>query len=245
MIYELDARTKIVLVLVLSSWAVFFQNIKVLTIVLFLTILTSLILKCNLLGVYKKAKRLIKLMIIIAIAQSIFNKNGQTILSMNNFTLLTYEGLEKAIEFILRVGIIITSASIVVTSNYREIVQGLVQWKVPYEIAFMVSVAIRFLPIFSGELKDAVTAIQLRGIELEKIPLRKKIGIYSYLLMPIISSVIIKAKELSMSMEMRAFGIYPKRTSYMTLKMKKIDYIIISISLVLLINGIFLYLAYL
>lgn len=241
MIQELDARTKIIIVLVLSTWAIFFRDMKILFLVLLTSIFVSIFLKCDLKGVIFKTKRLFKIMIIIAIVQSIFTKEGQAIFTINSFTILTYEGLEKAIEFILRVAIIVVSASIVVTSNYREIVQGLVQWKVPYEIAFMVSVAIRFLPIFSQELKDVVTAIQLRGIEIEKIPLGKKIKLYSYLFMPIVSSVIIKTKELSMAMEMKAFGAYPQRTSYMVIQMKKIDYIVITISFISLTSSMFLY----
>jgi energy-coupling factor transport system permease protein len=42
--------------------------------------------------------------------------------------------------------------------------------RIPYEIAFMVSVAIRFLPLLTDEIKNVVTAVQLRGIELDKIP---------------------------------------------------------------------------
>ncbi len=242
MIQELDARTKIIIVLVLSTWAIFFRNIQILLLVLLVSICISIFLKCDLKGVMYKTKKLFKIMIIIALVQSIFTKEGQAIFIINGFPILTYEGLVKTVEFILRVAIIVVSASIVVTSNYREIVQGLVQWKVPYEIAFMVSVAIRFMPIFSQELKDVVTAIQLRGIEIKKIPLGKKIKVYSYLFMPIVSSVIIKTKELSMAMEMKAFGAYPQRTSYMVIQMKKIDYIVISISVLCLLSSIFLYL---
>jgi energy-coupling factor transport system permease protein len=124
------------------------------------------------------------------------------------------------------------SATILTTSNSREIVQGLVQWKCPYEIAFMVSIAIRFLPILKEEMLDVVIAIQLRGIELNKVKISKKVKIYKYILLPIVVNSILKAKELSSAMEMRAFRAYSTRTSYMVLKMSMTDYLIIALSTV-------------
>ncbi len=91
----------------------------------------------------------------------------------------------------------------------------------------MVSIGIRFLPILTREIKDSMVAIQLRGIEIEKIPLKKRLYIYSYLFTPILVSTIIRAQKLSMSVEMRGFRAYEQRTSYMVLKMSYIDYLII------------------
>jgi len=86
--------------------------------------------------------------------------------------------------------------------------------KVPYEIAFMVSIAVRFLPIFRNEMIDMVTALQLRGIDLKKLGYREKIKVYQYLLLPITTNSILMAKELATAMEMRGFRAYAQRTSY-------------------------------
>ena len=227
----LDPRTKLVMVLCLSSLAVFIQNIYVLVGVLLVSFLISVILKANLFPAFKQVRKLLLLIVIVALAQSLFAPAGKTIVTLGTFSLLTTGGLIKGAEFILRMAVIVVSATIVATSNYRETVQGLVQWKIPYEIAFMVSVAIRFLPMLTEEIRDVMLAIQLRGVELEKIPFNKKLKIYSYILTPIVVGTVMKAEKLAAAMETRAFRAYPQRTSYMTLKMAAVDYLLISFSI--------------
>ncbi|MCL0070426.1 energy-coupling factor transporter transmembrane protein EcfT [Dehalococcoidia bacterium] len=237
----LDPRTKLVMVLCLSSLAVFIRDIYVLVGVLLLSFLISVILKGNLFPAFKQMKRLLLLIVVVAVAQSLFAPAGRTIVALETVPILTTGGLIQGAEFILRMAVIVVSATIVATSSYREIVQGLVQWKIPYEIAFMVSVAIRFLPMLIEEIKDVMLAIQLRGVELQKIPLRKRLRIYSYILTPIVIGTVIKAEKLTAAMETRAFRAYPQRTSYMILKMASIDYMLISFSMLAFISVVIVY----
>ncbi|KJF28427.1 hypothetical protein TZ02_03265 [Clostridium aceticum] len=227
----LDPRVKVIMVLSLSSLAVLIKNIYILAGILLISILLSVIFNSPILSVLKKLKRILWIFIFLVFIQSLFHPHGSSLIHIGSITLITREGMIKGIQLILRMLIIISSATIMATNNSREVVQGLVQWKVPYEIAFMVSIAIRFLPTFTEEIKDVVTAIQLRGIELEKIPWRKRIKIYSYVLMPIVANSLIKARKLSTAMEMKGFGIYNKRTSYHLLKMRWIDYAVILLTI--------------
>lgn len=230
--YKVDPRSKLVIILVLSSLALIYDDVIILLLILFVSFLISILMKSNLTDVVFKLKKIIILMFSIAVVQSLFVKIGNPILKLGSITIITDYGIIKALEFILRISIIIVSATILATSTSREIVQGLVQWKCPYEIAFMVSIAIRFLPIFKEEMTDMVVAIQLRGIDFKKIKFRQKIEVYRYIMLPIVTNSILKARDLSSSMEMRAFRAYSTRTSYMVLKMRKFDYIIISLSFV-------------
>lgn len=237
---NIDPRTKLVIVLCLSTLAIFVKDILFLSGILLITVIISLIFKINMLQIFEKIKRLLYVLLAIAIVQSVFSTEGQTLIGIGKLSILTTVGLQKGLEFIIRIMIIILSATIITTSNSREIVQGLVQWKLPYEIAFMVSIGIRFLPILIEEIKDSLVAIQLRGVEIEKIPFKKRFYVYSYLFTPILVSTIIKAQKLSISIEMRGFRAYETRTSYIILKMSYVDYLIIFSSL--LCSSIFMYL---
>ncbi|HSH35466.1 energy-coupling factor transporter transmembrane component T, partial [Schnuerera sp.] len=84
-------------------------------------------------------------------------------------------------------------------------------------------------------------AIQLRGIEIENLPMKKRISIYSYLFAPILTGTILKAEKLSIAIEMRGFRAYDNRTSYLVLKMAKKDYFIIFISIIFTIFYIVFY----
>lgn len=227
---NIDPRTKLVQVLILSSLALIYNKLSILLVVLLIAILIALSYKINIISILIRLKKLIKVIILIALIQSLLTKIGKPILTIGGVTLFTDHGVLRSLEFILRLGIIIVSAAIITTSSSREIIQGLIQWHCPYEIAFMVSVAIRFLPIFREEMLDMITAIQLRGIDLKKVKLRKKIQVYKYILTPITINSVIKAKELAAAMEMRGFRAYSKRTSYMILEMKTFDYLIIALN---------------
>lgn len=236
----LDPRTKLVIVLSLSTAGVLIRSIGLLTGVLAISIIVALLFKSPFFSILQKLKRILWVIFFLILIQSIFTVNGRSVLSIGSFTIVTVEGIMLALQLVMRMMIVITSAAIMTTNSSREIIQGLVQWKVPYEVAFMVSIAIRFLPMLSEEIKDVVTAIQLRGIELEKIPIKKRIKVYSYVLMPIVASTLTKARKLSTAMETRAFGVYEDRTSYHILKMQGVDYVFIAISIL----GLFAIMSY-
>lgn len=230
---NLDPRVKLIVVMCLSTMGVFIHNILVLFGILFISFLVTIIFGAKILAVTKKLKSFIYLFIAISIMQSIFSPSGTVLLSIKGVNILTLGGLEKGLIMMERMSIVLVSASIMTTTTTRKVVQGLVQWKVPYEFAFMTSIAIRFLPIFMEELRDNLTAIQLRGIDFKKIPFKKKIQIYSYIFTPIVAGTFIKSQKLSMAMETRAFRAYPNRTSYLVLNMQQRDYIVIALSILI------------
>lgn len=235
-----DPRTKLLLVVILSTFGVIYKDIIFLLGILLISTALALAMGSDLRGIVRRLKRLIYLVLVIALVQSLFTNIGEPILSIGSLTLLTDYGIKRALEFILRISIVIVSAGILTTSSSRDLVQGLIQMKIPYEIAFMVSIAIRFLPIFREEMLDSMIAIQLRGLDFKKTKLRDKLKIYKYIFLPIVINSILKARELSAAMEMRGFRAYPERTSFRVLKMENSDYIIISLSLILSITMLYL-----
>ncbi len=216
----------------ISSLAVWIQDIKYLFVILMMSIMVAHIVDSKFFSVIKKIKKMIGVFFAIIIIQSIFTKGGNPLIQIGEFTLLTDLGFERGIGFLLRITIILVSATILTTSTSREIIQGLVQWKIPYEIAFMVSVAIRFLPMLMEEVQNSLIAIQLRGIDLESLSFIEKIKIYSYIFTPIVVGTIIKSQQLSVAMETRGFRAYDKRTSYMKLSMENKDYFVMALSLI-------------
>ncbi len=227
-----DIRTKLAVVICLSTIGVFIQHAYVLAGGLILTFLCAFLFGADLIKALKATRGLWYLFFVIMVLQSIFLHRGTALLSVGNFSILTTGGILKGTEFLLRVSIIVISAAIITTSNYREVIQGLVQLRIPYDIAFMVSVAIRFLPLLRSEVRDTLTAIQLRGVELNKIPFRKRLRVYTYIFMPVLTGAVRKAQALSIAMETRAFRAYPSRTSFLVLRFSARDYVIITLSFI-------------
>lgn len=230
---SLDPRTKIFIVAIISTLGILYKDIKILSLVFVITLALAFIVNQDLVYVIKRLKRLLIVVFFIAFVQSVLTNQGEVLIQFYGVNILTDYGLLKAAEFILRIGIIILASVIITTSSRREILQGLVQLKIPYEIVFMVTTAIKFLPMLRDEAINMFTAIQLRGLDFKKIGFGKKLKVYRYLLLPIIISSILKAKELSIVMEMRGLRAYPTRTSYRQLIFSLKDYVTMGISVII------------
>lgn len=238
---SLDPRTRLLLVICLTAGALIFNKVVFLLPILLLTGLACLLFGSFNVALLKRIKWLIGFFIVVALMQSFFNSSGEIILAYKEVSLLTTGGLWLGVCFLCRMTIIFLSATIFLPAGPRLMVQALVALKVPYELAFMTTCALSFLPMFSVEMKNSLIAIQLRGIEFDKIPLWRRIKIYAYLLVPVLEGIIIKARELSCVMEMRAFRAYDTRSSYIILTMRPLDYFIIVSAGLGLIVGIILY----
>lgn len=223
---KLDPRTKIVIVLCLSVLALLYNTPWRLLLLLSMTLTLLMFMQLKLGRFLKSLKKFMPLLIMLLVVQSIFTRGGAALLSIGALPLLTSKGLELGTCIVLRMMVVIASAGLLTTSNSRDIVLGLVHWKVPYEIAFMFSVSLRFLPMFQEEMINLVTAVQLRGVELKKVPWGRKITLYRRLFFPVVYGALEKAQQLSIAMEARGFRAYPQRTYLRQLKFSRSDYVL-------------------
>ena len=236
---EIDPRTKMLIVLCLSSLGVLTTDSGTLGLILLASVIIALSFGAQMMQIIHKLKKLLFIIFMIAIVQSVFMPSGEILIGFGQIALLTVGGLERTLEFILRMLIIISSAAILTTSNQREIIQGLIQLKLPYELAFMSSMGIHFLPMLAESFTDAITAIQLRGIDISRIGIKDKVDTYLYILNPVITSAILKSHRIAMSIELRGFRAFPQRTSILVLKLKARDYSLIAA--ILLFSGIIVF----
>src|SRR5690554_1734130 len=237
---ELDPRTKLILVCTLTTLAVIKANIGYLLIIVFLVFMLALLVRYDFIRLMGKLKRLMSSFMVIFILQVLFNKSGEPLIEIGNFIFIASGGLNSGIQFILRMLIIIVCGGILSTTNSRRMIQGLIQLKLPYELAFMVTTSISFIPLLSEEIQDTLTALKLKGVNLKKIPLRKKISTFTYLFFPIIMNTIEKSKELSISLDLRGFRQKRERSSRLTLKIQPRDITLIGISSLVFIVMLFI-----
>ena len=227
MIKPIDPRAKLIFIACISSLAVTFTDLKTLVIISFITVVTALFFKVDFIRLWMRFRKLILTLVGIIIIQSIFTRGGEVIFALGPLALLTDVGMTRGLGYLMRVVIIMLSGAIIATSNMRDLVQALVQFKLPYDLAFMASIGIKFLPMLMEELKDTLTAIQLRGISISDLSFIEKIKLYSYIFTPVIVSTLKKAKHLAISVEARGFRAYPVRTSIRKLTFRSFDYVII------------------
>lgn len=224
MLIELDVRTKIIVAAFISTASVFLKNITGLSALLILTIILCNFLSISIFESLIKLRRYFYVFFALIIIQSVFTKGGHGLIFIGDFKILTTQGLEAGVSIMLRMTIIILSAMLIASSGILNITYGLIAMKLPYEIAYMVLLAMKFLPLFKEEFEDSLIAVQLAGADLRKTPIRQKLSLYSYILSPSVINSLKRAKYISAAMECRGFRAHPCRTSYTKIKMKKFDY---------------------
>ncbi|WHH61731.1 energy-coupling factor transporter transmembrane component T [Petroclostridium sp. X23] len=194
------------------------------------TILLLMIFRINLGVVWSYLKPFLYMMLVLFIIQCVFVREGRVLLAAGQVPLMTEKGMLTGAGVVLRIVVLVAAALLLSTFSSRDFILGLVQWKVPYELAFMVSGAIRFLPLFRDEMVNVVTAVQLRGVELKKVALRKRIEMCRCLLFPVVYGTMLKAQQMAVAMETRGFRIYPRRTCMRRLKFCFADYAVMFLS---------------
>lgn len=237
----IDPRAKLCIVTCLSTLAVIIRDLRLLILLSLLTFATSLLLKSPLWIVIKRLRSLIFLFVSMVFIQSIFLQEGHSILRVGRLMLLTDVGMEKGIIIILRMSMMIMCAAILMTSTARILVQGLIQLKIPYEIAFMVMIGLKWIPLLGEEFRDAMTALELRGIAVKKLTIRKKIKLYIYMITPVLTGTIVQSKKMAIAMTCKGLRACEDRTSYFVLRFKWFDYVIMVLSVCVCITVLSIY----
>jgi len=244
---RLDPRCVFALAAYLSMFAVFSQNLWLMAGLLVLALLAAILLRVDLPRVFQRLKRLWQVIIFVALMQSIFSPSGQVWFQIGSVALLTSGGVVKGLVVLGRLAILILGGSLFTVYSMREMIQGMIRLRMPYQIAYMISVGIRFVPLMGEELRDSLTALALRGIVIEKLKLNKRLKVYTFLLLPIVAGSLHNARALTMSMEMRGFGAYSGRTSYFILSPGRRDYVFLAavflltiLTIVIMASGIIL-----
>ena len=221
-----DPRVIFALIFVISAFAVLIrEDVVAMAGLAVLTFGIAAVLRVEIWRIFGRMKRLWQALILVTILRSIFAPAGLVIFDIFGFPILTVGGIAMGILVALRLIIFLLAASMLTIYSTRALVQGLVQIKMPYEIAYMVSIGLRFVPQLREEMRDSLTALQLRGVVIEELKFKKRISLYKYLLLPVVVGSLQSAKELAMSMEMRAFRAFSTRTSFFKLAFSVKDFV--------------------
>ena len=223
-IHKLDPRTKILWVVMLTL-AVFMINNVYIIIGTFVFIIFTIFLS----KLPWKAVWLSSRLFVI----------GFTIAYVVLFSLLLWnikEGVIGGLLFSVKFLIIILSTIVfAMSTSPRDLISSLVKLKVPYEIAFMLTLAIRFVPVITKELNHVISAQKARAHKL-KFSLRHPVESaksFIPILIPTLMILFKKSLDLAMSIESRAFRAEKKRTFPPRLKFKIYDYLAILLLAVL------------
>lgn len=147
---------------------------------------------------------------------------------------ITKEGVQQAIYMIIRLFFLIMGSSLMtLTTTPNNLTDGLEKGlgffnvlRVPvHEIAMMMSIALRFIPILIEETDKIMKAQTARGADFEHGNIIKKAKAMVPLLVPLFISAFRRANDLAMAMEARCYRGGKGRTKMKPLKYQKRDYL--------------------
>lgn len=178
-----------------------------------------------------KGLKTIVLIMLFAAVFNLFLTPGTKLVSFWIFT-ITYEGLKNAVVMMARLIFLIIGTSLMtLTTTPNELTDGLEKAlsplkyiKVPvHEIAMMMSIALRFIPILIEETDKIMKAQMARGADFEHGNLIQKAKNMVPLLVPLFVSAFRRANDLAMAMEARCYRGGEGRTKMKPLHYQKRD----------------------
>lgn len=166
-----------------------------------------------------------------SVAFNLFLTSGEVLVQFWIFK-ITKEGVRTALMMAIRlVYLIIGSSIMTLTTTPNDLTDGLEKAlsplkkiKVPvHEIAMMMSIALRFIPILMEETDKIMKAQMARGADFESGNIIKRAKSLVPILVPLFISAFRRADDLAMAMEARCYHGGDGRTKMKPLKYKKHD----------------------
>ena len=165
---------------------------------------------------WRKLRFIFVFSILILLVHLIFVREGALLWQIDIFGLrlkIWSLGLNHGLLLVSRFFNIIGSSYLfVATTDPNRLGYALMQAGLPYRYGFMLITALRFIPLFFLELEQVRRAQMAKGIDIEKLSLRNFLLTVRYLFVPLVLSALSKVDALTISMESRAFGLYPQRS---------------------------------
>lgn len=179
-----------------------------------------------------KGLKAIVILLIISVSFNLFRTPGTVVAEFWIFK-ITKEGIKTAAFLGIRlIYLIIGSSMMTLTTTPNDLTDGLEKAlgflrkiKIPvHEIAMMMSIALRFIPILMEETDKIMKAQMARGADFETGGLFKKAKNMVPLLVPLFISAFRRANDLATAMDARCYRGGEGRTKMKPLHYRKRDY---------------------
>lgn len=244
-IHRMDPRVKLfgTLVFLISVFA--YKGIVGLAVV---TVFLAMMIKVS--GVpFKymvKGLRAIIILMLITAAFNLFLTPGEAVVQVWKIT-LTKEGITAAVRMMIRLTYLVLGTSLMtLTTTPNQLTDGLERALRPlkylhipvHEIAMMMSIALRFIPILVEETDKIMKAQMARGANFEEGNVIQRAKAMIPLLVPLFVSAFRRANDLALAMEARCYRGGEGRTKMKPLCYQNIDriaYLVLILYLALLI----------
>ena len=237
-LHRLDPRVKIVCTLLYLISLFLFSNIAGYLVATIFLVAVIRISKVPFRFIVKGLRPIIMLLMITVLFNLLLTKTGNIVFEMWIFT-VTDAGIRTAVFMTIRLIYLILGSSLMtftttpnaLTDGIERLLGPFQKIKLPvHEIAMMMSIALRFIPILLEETDKIMKAQLARGADLESGNIFQKAKAMIPILVPLFVSAFRRANDLAMAMEARCYRGGEGRTKMKPLVYEKKDYIAYSIT---------------
>lgn len=230
-IHRLDPRTKILGAFALILELFIFEGVAAYIATLMYIVSIILLSKVPINYILRGLKSVAVLVFFTMVCQIMFNKSG-TILVNTGFIRIYTQGLYNSIYFAVRIVFLIIGTSMMtytttpnqLTDGLEVILRPLKLVKLPvHDMAMIMSIALRFIPILLEECDKIMKAQISRGADFENGNLIKRAKNLVPILVPLFVSALKRANDLALAMEARCYRGGEGRSKMKPLKYNGMD----------------------
>ena len=229
-VHRLDPRTKLICVIIYIVALFLAVNWTGYIIVIAATAAFMILSRISPKRVFSGLKPMI-FIIVLTGALNVFYTKGTPVVEG---WIITWEGIERAIQMILRITLLIsgtflltyTTSPIAITDGLEMLLKPLKLIRFPvHEMTLMMSMALRFIPTLIEETDKIMSAQRARGADFETGGLVKRAKALLPILVPLFVSAFRRADELAVAMESRCYHGGEGRTRMKQLRFETRDYV--------------------
>jgi energy-coupling factor transport system permease protein len=245
-LHRLDPRAKLLIILLYIFLGIAFRDVRIIAVTFLAALALYFSAKIPFKDVKGTWKFLFLLIVVIGGLNGIFllafsGTNTHVIAQYWIFT-ITEEGVSGAVASSLKLlSVAVVTLTIVLTTNPSLYGPSLARLGVPYKGAYVLDLAMRYLPAYANDLETTLNAQMARGY-------RTKGGKNVFatiintvpLIVPVTINAMLSVYEVADAMELRAFGAYKQRTWFRTVEFHRSDYFTVGVVFVLLIVFVYL-----
>lgn len=238
-VHRLDPRTKLIITIIMmtvvfmasSGWGLALG----VGVIFFLIWLTGIPL-----SIYLRGVRSFRILIIITFGFQLFLVPGEPLLQWN-FIHISREGLTLGGLMALRLVVVLLLAQFLTfTTSPMALIDGIEKLLSPlhkvgvpaHEMAMVMSIALRFIPIFFMEADRIIRAQVSRGADFESGNVITRLKPLTSIIVPLFIKAFQRADDLALAMEVRGYQGGEGRTRLREIRLRRLDLLFLSAGLV-------------
>jgi energy-coupling factor transport system permease protein len=242
-LHRSDPRSKIVLTLIFALVAVAARSYLTLILMLLMSFGMAQGIGRSLRHSLRGLKPVAYLAVFTAISQLFFG-GGPALAESGVLSLLSREGGERSLMMILRLAVLVNGTSLLTATTPPLTLAAGLQWLMKPlqrlglpvgEIAMMMSLALRFIPVVAEEAEKLFKEHAARSPQFAGGNLLQRARSCMPLVVPLFTSVVRRGDALAAAMDARCYGACPERTRMHPLRFASADITCVEVMLVFLV----------